>query len=83
MSWYSKGIKEEPKLDYSKPIFAGNSLILMPHRKKGSYEVIGYDWFRLDDGQFNSCVNWGTPQEAVKAYGRSYTISNGELEVKV
>lgn len=81
MQWYCKE-KPEPTLDYSKPIFAGKSMILLPHREHGTYRVIGYDWFRLDDGDFNSCKNWATPEEAVADYSRSYHIYNGELEIK-
>lgn len=62
----------EPELDYSKPVIATNSdnsiCLLMANCDTKSYNVKGYDWLRLSDGNFNSSRCWPTPQEAVAAY---------------
>lgn len=85
--WYKdKPIK--PALDYNKPIVAvgrksGDRYLLLPclDGADNSYNVKGYNWFRLKDGEWNSCRYWKTPEAAVRAY-RSHDIFNVELNVE-
>ena len=81
--WYLKD-EPKPKLDYSKPIVAKNSNgythLLLPYIED-SYKILGYDWFNLDEGKFNSCVHWKTPQEAIDSYSENHTVTNAELTV--
>lgn len=73
--------KSCPKtLDYTKPIIAqrcGEAYLLMPHINKGSYEIVGYDWFSLILGRWNSCRHFKTPQEAVVEYAH-YDVCNAD-----
>lgn len=82
--WYSKDAKSE--LDYSRPIVAegpGVLSLLMPQiSKDDGYSVVGYNWFKLNEGAYQSCRFWDTPEEAVKAYTGSYTIKNVTLTVE-
>lgn len=75
MSWYTKDASQ-PKFDYAKPIFAENGKqILLPrciHAKipttgLSTYTIMGYDWFDLTTGIWNSARCWSTPEEAVDA----------------
>lgn len=83
MTWYTKTDKQE--LDYSKPIMATNSdkssiYLLLPSTEDCSYIHRGYDWFNINTGEWNSCVNYKTVQEALKACGYC-NISNCEMSV--
>jgi hypothetical protein len=85
--WYSESIVK-PKIDFNKPIFATNTsltAVLMPRLENGSgYKVVGYDWFDIRSGIFNSCCCFKTAQLAIDsylAYGE-YKVSNGEIAVK-
>lgn len=76
--WY-----ERNGLDYSKPIKAtkdGMVLLLLPFIREGSYEVIGYNWFNMTEGGWNSCAVWETPEQAVLAY-KNYAISNADITI--
>jgi len=77
-------------LDYNKPIFAKpvdllnrgskNLYALLPMIEPMKYKIIGYNWFDLSTGKWNSCHTWATKQEAVKAYP-GHEIFNGKHNV--
>lgn len=84
MTWYTD--IDKTTLDYSKPIIAksrktDDKFLLLPTCKDGSYQFRGYDWFNIETGKWNSCVNFQTSEEAIKCYEKTYTISNYEFEV--
>ena len=87
-NWYENN-RPKPKLDFSKPIIAeggsrGAKQLLLPQistKNPGSYEVIGYNWFFLDSGGYNSRACFGTVEEALAAR-RGYRIYNAEISVK-
>jgi hypothetical protein len=83
--WYlnRKNCKE---LDYSKPIFAtsrnnGAVMLLIPQHSPHDYSVIGYDWFDITDGKYNSCTCFDTAKMAVDCYVGGYEISNGTIKI--
>ena len=90
-TWYNKAQGTSP-LDYSKPIAAfndsnGEPMLLMPCLKvtaplNGNYEIQGFNWFRVSDGDWNSCTTWPTAADAVRAYERQYDVRNVELNIK-
>jgi hypothetical protein len=72
--WYTETEKET--LDLTKPICA-NSIscedtvyLLLPSNVDKGYQFRGYDWFNPETGEYNSCVNYQTVEEAL---GDSYT----------
>ena len=75
----------KPKLDLDKPIFAVNKydgciMVLLPQLEPGeTYKFIGYNWFKIDNMDYNSCAFWKTKQEAIDSYSDYYDIINGEL----
>jgi len=82
MTWYTD--TEKTTLDYSKPIMATSGdgmFLLLPTCHGNSYCFRGYDWFNVEKGEWNSCRNWETAEEAVKSYESMYEISNYEFEV--
>jgi hypothetical protein len=76
LSWLkTHGFISEGKfksLDFNKPILAyGGSekeYLLMPMVGK-LYKVVGYNWFRLGDFEFNSCCTFKTIESALQSYG--------------
>jgi hypothetical protein len=77
--WYSEDVPKQA-LDYSKPIFARATAdidiyLLLPQIAQGSYEVIGYNWFNLTKGEYNSCITFSTIVEALKVYKRHYNAT--------
>lgn len=73
--WYSNSNKKE--LDYSKPIAAasgGEVYLLMPQIVKGSYNVVGYNWFSINRGVYNSCACYDSPRDATRAYPEAYNV---------
>jgi hypothetical protein len=79
--WYEDN-KDE--LDYSKPIVAvddaGTTYLLLPQIEKGNYKVIGYNWFNILGGRYDSYSFFLTAEEAV-ASRNGYTVCNGTLSV--
>ena len=75
-------------LDYSKPIMAARTIdsfdyILMPVRKNGSYEIIGYDWYNVETGRFISIKCWADAKDAVECYDKmGYNVKNVEVSFK-
>ena len=72
------------QLDYNKPICSTstegfNTYILLPRTREDSYTTIGYDWFNITKGEWNSCVCWKTKEEAVKCYRN---VRNCEIKVE-
>jgi len=84
--WYTN--KHIPnQLDYTKPIIAKDVFtdkhLLLPQIDKGSYLVIGYNWFNLSIGAYNSCVLYETAQKAVEVYEDiGHKVYNSELITK-
>ena len=95
-NWY-KEKNEEQVIDYNKPIFCirGRDIeILLPvqvttkmvdkNMGETTYEIIGYDWFNITDGHWNSCKCWHTPEEAVAkrphVSNANFHIGEGETE---
>jgi len=79
MKWYINEMKKA--LDYSKPIKAiskglGFTYLLLPQIEPHSYKVIGYNWFNVDSGEYNSAECWKTPEEAIKYYSADHKIIN-------
>ena len=84
--WYEDN-NTEKALDYSKPIMAfgedGVECLMLPHITADSYNFIGYDWFALDRGCYNSRMYWVSPNLAVDNYKvAGYTIKNVKLVVE-
>ena len=83
--WYGK---EKKALNYDLPIFAETTTgrveryLLMPQiTKSGGYVIKGYNWFKLDEGRYNSCSFFKTPSEAIDAYQGNHKIFNGDIVV--
>ena len=84
-----EAIEERIKLssiDYNKLIIAidkedSQVYLLVPQLPQLSYgySVKGYDWYGLSSNAMNSCRNFRTKEEAVKAYSH-YNIRNIEPE---
>ncbi|AUR93317.1 hypothetical protein NVP1187O_004 [Vibrio phage 1.187.O._10N.286.49.F1] len=84
MTWYTSTDKQE--LDYSKLIMATSSdrssvYLLLPSTKDRSYDHRGYDWFNINTGEWNSCVNYKTVGEAL-AVGGYCNIRNCEVSIR-
>ena len=75
--WYEK----TTALNFNKPIYAKDSnikYILLPQIKKGNTEIVGYNWFNMITGKYNSCCFFNTAQEAIDCYNDyNYFIYNG------
>lgn len=84
--WYEKGSKKE--VDFSKGIIgksrnSNNIVILMPQlddTKDDGYEIRGYNWFSLTNGEYNSCAYFKSPQAAIRAYEDGYDFYNLKVE---
>lgn len=86
--WYENDAKK-PALDYSKPIVAfyrdtsTPAHLLLPcmetRSDKCEYGIIGYNWFMIDSGSWNSVATWKSPEEAVDSYDDTYDIRNVDL----
>lgn len=76
--WYEQDKKDE--LDYSKPIAAFRNeteYLLIPKTAKESYKVIGYDWFCVRTGVYNSSCCFSTAKEACANYVQGgYIVEN-------
>lgn len=82
MTWYKNS--EQEQIDYSKPIMStsvdgASTFLLLPVCKEGSYKVVGYNWFNITLGQWNSCSTFKTAQEAINCYSN---VKNCEIELK-
>lgn len=69
--WYTDTDKQE--LDFTKPICAtscdgGSTYLLLPTNQDKSYNFRGYNWFNTKTGEWNSCKDWETVEEAIKPY---------------
>ena len=80
--WYETD-KPRLRVREDRPIFAtggDSTFILLPQlRADKTYTIIGYNWFNIRSGTYNSCACYETIEDAMKAYS-SYTISNGALQ---
>lgn len=66
-TWYSDN---KPQLDFSLPIAHSREEtleILMPMIGEDSYNIIGYNWFDLTKGKWNSCACFKTVELALEA----------------
>lgn len=77
--WYEKNRKEALRFDL--PIFAkstkeeGESVFMLIRHQDGSH-----DWLNLRNGEYNSSMNWKSPDVAVSAYdGFGYRVFNADL----
>lgn len=79
--WYQVGNKER-FIDYQKPIIykKGEQVFLLLPQIRDSYEVVGYNWFNIHTGLYNSSCLFKTPQDAIKHYGVG-NIYNAEIGV--
>jgi hypothetical protein len=82
--WYEK---KKEALNFDLPIFAETITgetelyLLMPQICKSDYTIIGYNWFRLKDGRYNSSSFFKTASEAIECYQCGHKIFNGEIVV--
>ena len=83
--WYKK---DQGTIDLSLPIFAetrGNNpliYILIPQiAPRKAYRIIGYNWFSISEGRYNSCSFFKTAEQAISEYEASYKIFNGEINI--
>jgi hypothetical protein len=78
--WYS----DDKTIEKDKPIFArsksDNSLLILLPQIKEQYEIIGYNWFNIHTGKYNSSAFFSTVEVAFKCYS-NYTIFNGILKI--
>jgi hypothetical protein len=77
--WYKKDTQDHIKLD--KPIivtlFSGDNCILLPQIAKDDYKVIGYNWFNITEGEYNSCCLFPTVKAAIESYQSSgHSVGN-------
>lgn len=76
MTWYQD--KNKRGLDKWKPIGAVVSFdmdeILLPRTEHDSYEVIGFDWFNLTMGCWNSCRCFKTVEEAIAERDEAFNV---------
>jgi len=81
--WYKT--TDSSELDYSKPIIAENSgkdiFLLLPQIEKESYEIVGYNWFDIKRGKYDSCVCFKTAEKAVQNR-KGHIIKNATIEFK-
>lgn len=79
--WYKE--HSEREVDLSRPIIAEdgkNVELLLPQIEKGSYKIVGYNWFNLTVGQYNSCATFKTVEAAIRARSNC-RMYNAGLEV--
>lgn len=80
MKWYERLKKEELKRD--RPVIAqldGMNFLLLPQKERGSYKIIGYDWFNLQTGNYNSVMLFSF-EEAILTYRKmGYVIFNATV----
>jgi hypothetical protein len=85
--WYSDS-KQPPQINYEQPIVAtslvtGEKLLLLPQIKTINFCVLGYNWFRIKTGEYNSCVCFPTVADAIEAYPpQHYRIENVQLSIQ-
>ena len=85
MVWYTDS---KQQLDRSRPIFASprigtDELILLPQMEPNmNYRIIGYNWFSIKSGEYNSCVCYESIDAAILSYTGSYDFYNGSITVK-
>ena len=84
MNWYNDDVKRP--LNYDKPIIAeskdGDKYLLLPQiSKNNGYKIIGYNWFRIVSGRYNSSCFFGSVAEAIGDYSE-YKIYNADIVIK-
>lgn len=82
MTWYTE--TDHHGVYYNKPIIASRgdkTCLLLPHIGPRR-EPLGYDWFDLDNGRWNSSMHWDTAEQAIEAYKNRYYICNAVVSTK-
>lgn len=79
--WY----QSDEGLDLSRPILAkggfGNyTYMLLPQIEKGSYDIVGYNWFNVDTGEYNSCQCFKTVKDALDSYKYNCKFKNTTIK---
>ncbi len=78
--WYNN--KRQITISHDNPIIAetseGKKYLLVPIHERSSYEIIGYDWFDIDEGRYNSCCQHKTVDDALRSYS-NYKIYNAKI----
>ena len=81
--WYNN--KTQITISHDKPIIAetleGKKFLLLPVHEEGSYSFIGYDWFDIDEGRWNSSCKHKTVDDALRSYSY-YKIYNAKIEIR-
>lgn len=82
MKWYKK---DNGRLDMDRPIMAtctSGTFLLLPQldSEKSGYAIIGYNWFNLEKGEYNSCNFFKTPEEAIHGYSQM-AIKNANINM--
>lgn len=81
--WYSNSTQKKV-IDYSKPIISENkgyTYLLMPQIGEDSYCIIGYNWFCITTGTYNSCCCFATAEAACKSYSHHESVRNAEISI--
>ena len=83
--WYEK---EKKAIDFDLPIFAETitgkleRYLLMPQISKAKgYVIVGYNWFNIKEGSYNSCAFFKTPRAAMEEYESNHKIFNSDIGV--
>lgn len=90
--WYKENGDE---LDYNRPIIAiaenNDIMLLLPQIAKSDnhipglsidYDLIGYNWFNIRTGKYNSQFFWKDPENAVNSYKNKYEVRNADINIK-
>lgn len=90
--WYKKN---DDNLDYNRPIIAIaenkiDIMLLLPQIEKNNnlvpglrdYNLIGYNWFNIRTGKYNSQFFWKDPVDAVNSYKIKYEVRNADINIK-
>ncbi len=76
--WYT----EKLSINLSKPILAIKDsserveLLLPQISNDHGYDLIGYNWFDLEKGEYNSKAFFPTAHDAIQARGYGFTVRN-------
>jgi hypothetical protein len=74
--WYERNRKIVLRFD--QPIFAkgkkDENIFMLIRSQDGTY-----DWINLENGEFNSSMQWVSADEAVECYSESYILYNADL----
>jgi hypothetical protein len=80
--WYEGST---PRINLAKPIMAERKhakYLLLPQIQKNDGKTVGYNWFDLEKGAYNSFSFFKTPEEAIDNYEDSYVFYNVDIELR-